>query len=86
MGNTGSTAIAVGGTVGFLDLSLRAPPTVRPTSWSWNFGGSGASPTGSTAQNPTVSFGVTGTYTVSLTASNANGSTTVTKTNFVTVS
>lgn len=86
MGNTGATAIAVGGTVGFLDLSLRTPPTVRPTSWSWNFGGSGASPTGSTAQNPTVSFGVTGTYTVSLTASNANGSTTVTKTNFVTVS
>jgi hypothetical protein len=85
-GNTGATAISIGGTVGFLDKSLRTPSTVRPTSWSWDFGGTGASPTGSTAQNPVVSFLVTGTYTVTLTASNANGSNTVIKTNFVTVS
>lgn len=85
-GNTGATAIGTGGTVGFVDASLRTPSTVRPTGWSWDFGGTGASPTGSTAQNPTVSFIVSGTYTVILTASNANGSTTVTKTNFVTVS
>lgn len=85
-GNTGATAISVGGTVGFIDASLRTPSTVRPTGWSWNFGGTGASPTGSTAQNPTVSFNVAGTYTVTLTASNVNGSTSVIKTNFVTVS
>ena len=85
-GNTGATAISVGESVFFLDKSLRTPPTVRPTSWSWNFGGTGASPTGSTAQNPVVAFTVAGTYTVSLTASNSNGSNTVIKTNFVTVS
>lgn len=85
-GNTGATAIGIGGTVGFVDASLRTPSTVRPTGWSWDFGGTSASPTGSTAQNPTVSFNSTGTYTVTLTTSNSNGSTTVTKTNFVTVS
>ena len=85
-GNTGATAIGTGGTVGFIDASLRTPSTVRPTGWSWDFGGTGASPTGSTAQNPVVSFIVSGTYTVILTASNSNGSATVTKTNFVTVS
>lgn len=87
-GNTGATAISVGGTVGFIDASVRNPYSWRPTAWSWNFGGTGASAgaTGLTAQNPTVSFIVAGTYTVSLTASNANGSNSVTKTNFVTVS
>ena len=85
-GNTGATAIAAGGTVGFLDASLRNPPTVRPSAWSWNFGGTGASPTGSTAQNPVVTFSATGAYTVTLTASNSNGSNTIAKTNFITVS
>lgn len=86
-GNTGATAISAGGTVGFVDASLRNPYSWRPTSWSWNFGGTGASAgaTGLTAQNPTVSFLVSGTYTVTLTASNANGSNSVTKINFVSV-
>lgn len=85
-GNIGATAIGIGGTVGFIDTSLRTPPTVRPTGFSWDFGGTGASPTGSTAQNPIVSFIAGGTYTITLTASNLNGSTTVIKNNFVTVS
>jgi len=87
-GNTGATAISVGGTVGFVDASVRNPYSWRPTAWSWNFGGTGASAgaTGLTAQNPAVSFIVAGTYTVTLTASNVNGSTSVTKINFVTVS
>lgn len=84
-GNTGATAISAGGTVGFIDASLRTPATVRPSSWSWDFGGTGASPTGSTAQNPVVAFGSTGSYTITLTASNSNGSSSITKTNFVTV-
>lgn len=86
-GNTGATSISVGGTVGFIDASVRNPYSWRPTAWSWNFGGTGASAgaTGLTAQNPTVSFLVAGTYTVSLTASNLNGSNSITKTNFVTV-
>lgn len=84
-GNTGATAINAGGTVGFIDNSVKTPSLIRPTSWSWNFGGTGASPTGSTAQNPVVTFNNTGTYTVTLTASNSAGSSTVSKNNFVTV-
>ena len=87
-GQTGGTAISLGGTVGFLDLSVRNPTTVQPTAWLWNFGGTGASAgaTGATAQNPLVSFGATGSYTVTLTATNANGTSSITKTNFVIVS
>lgn len=87
-GQTGGTAISAGGTVGFLDLSVRTPTTVQPTSWSWDFGSTGACAglTGVTAQNPLVTFGSTGSYTVTLTATNANGSSSITKTNFVIVS
>lgn len=52
------------------------------TSWSWNFGG-GA--TNSTLQNPTVTFNTPGTYSVTLTATNAYGSTPFTRTNYITV-
>ncbi|HUM03316.1 MAG TPA: neprosin family prolyl endopeptidase [Thermoanaerobaculia bacterium] len=50
--------------VQFMDTS-----TGSPTSWSWAFGDGGAS----TAQNPAHTFNA-GTYQVSLTASNADGS------------
>lgn len=63
-------------TVQFTDLS-----TGSPTSWSWSFGDGGTS----TAQNPTHTYVTSGTYTVSLTATNANGSDTVTKTGYITV-
>ncbi len=55
-----------------------------PTSWLWNFGdpGSGANNT-SGQQNPVHTFSAAGTYTVSLTVSNAGG--TSTKSQFVTV-
>lgn len=87
-GQTGGTAISIGGTVGFLDASLRVPTTVQPTSWSWNFGGTGAcaGSTGATAQNPLISFSATGSYNVTLTASNASGSSSITKNSFVIVS
>jgi PKD repeat protein len=51
-----------------------------PTSWAWNFGdpASGTSNT-SSAQNPAHAFLSAGTYTVSLTATNAAGSNTATK-------
>ena len=85
-GQTGGTAISAGGTVGFLDLSLRVPTTVQPTAWSWEFGAT-ASPTGSTAQNPSsIAYGSTGSFSVTLTASNSVGSSSITKPNFVTVS
>lgn len=43
-----------------------------PTSWAWNFGDSSTS----TEQNPYHTYANPGTYTVSLTATNANGSNT----------
>ena len=86
-GQTGATAIGLGGTVQFLDASLRIPTTVQPTAWIWDFGGTGAcaGPTGATSQNPLVSFGSTGSYNVTLTAFNSNGFNSITKNNFVTV-
>ena len=62
--------------VSFTDLS-----TENPTSWSWDFGDSGTS----TDQNPTNVYNTVGTFTVSLTATNADGSDTETKTNYITV-
>ncbi|HET7898155.1 MAG TPA: PKD domain-containing protein, partial [Flavisolibacter sp.] len=62
--------------VNFTDAS-----TGKPTSWSWDFG-NGAT---STLQNPSSTFFTPGTYTVTLTVSNANGSQTETKTNYITV-
>src|SRR5688572_18001576 len=67
-------------TVTFTDLSQNGP-----TSWLWNFGDptSGANNT-STLQNPSHTFSGPGTYTITLTATNANGPNTITKTNFIT--
>ena len=62
--------------VSFTDLS-----TNSPTSWSWTFGDGGTS----TAQNPSHTYASAGTYTVALTATNAYGSDTNTKTNYITV-
>jgi len=87
-GNTGGTAIGIGGTVHLIDAS--APVYVwRPTAWNWEFSpstGASAGPTGATAQNPVVTFGIAGAYTITLTASNSSGSNPITKTNFVIVS
>jgi len=63
-------------TVQFTDESTGAP-----SAWSWNFGD------GSTAisQHPLHTYVNAGTYTVSLTATNAGGSNTTTRTNYITV-
>ena len=53
--------------VDFQDLS-----TNTPTSWAWNFGDS----TTSILQNPSVTYGAEGRYTVSLIATNGDGSST----------
>ena len=63
-------------TVTFTDQSSGSP-----TSWSWSFGDGGTS----TAQNPVYTYNSTGTYTVSLTATNAVGSDGETKTGYITV-
>ncbi len=64
-------------TVNFTDTS-----TNSPTSWSWTFGDNAAL---STAQNPSHTYTTAGTYTVALTATNAGGSNTKTKTSYITV-
>jgi PKD repeat protein len=59
------------GTVSFSDNS-----TNNPTSWTWNFGDGGAS----SQQNPVHTYTAGGTYTVTLIATNAYGSSFQTKT------
>ena len=63
-------------TVKFTDSSINAP-----TGWEWDFGDGG----NSTAQHPEHTYASPGTYSVSLTASNAYGEGTVTQTNLITV-
>lgn len=65
--------------VNFTDLS-----TNSPTSWSWSF--PGASTTSSTSQNPTgICYSANGSYDVTLIATNADGSDTLTQTAYITV-
>ena len=63
-------------TVDFTDASSGSP-----TGWSWTFGDGGAS----TAQNPSHTYTAAGTYSVSLTVANAEGSDSLTMTNYITV-
>ena len=70
------TTITEGESITFTDQS-----TNTPTSWSWSFGDGGTS----TTQNPSHAYNTEGTYTVSLTVTNAYGNDTETKTNYITV-
>ena len=85
--NSGATAYVAGATVGFVDTSLTNPTTVSPTGWVWGFTGPAITiPSSSTLQNPIITFGSAGAYTVTLTASNSVGSQSVTKTNYIVIS
>ncbi|MGA2933788.1 MAG: PKD domain-containing protein [Methanomicrobiales archaeon] len=64
-------------TVQFTDTSSGSP-----TSWSWDFGDGGSS----TDQNPGYTYTTGGNYTVSLTATDAEGSDTATEDEYITVS
>ncbi len=66
-------------TVAFSDTS-----TGDPTSWAWDFDNDGA--IDSTEQNPEHTYAAAGTYAVSLTVTNAAGSNTTTKADYITVS
>ncbi|OQB64749.1 MAG: PKD domain protein [Bacteroidetes bacterium ADurb.Bin141] len=65
--------------VTFTDASLNTP-----TSWTWSFPG-GVPNTFSGATPPAIFYGAPGSYSVTLTVSNAFGSNSITKTNYVTV-
>ncbi|MBD3257512.1 PKD domain-containing protein, partial [candidate division GN15 bacterium] len=64
-----------------LEVSFTDESTDNPTSWSWDFGDGGTS----AAQNPSHTYTAAGTYTVTLTASNAYGSDDEIKTDYITV-
>ena len=77
------TTVNVGGNVSFTDLT-----TGIPTSWSWTISGGGWAYTGgtsATSQNPVVTFNTVGQYTITLVATNAMGSDSEVKTNYITV-
>ena len=76
--NADQTNVPLGTTVNFTDLS-----TNMPTEWSWSF--SGGVPATSTDQNPSIQYNTLGTYPVSLTVTNAEGSDDETKTGYITV-
>jgi PKD repeat protein len=68
-------------TVTFTDSS-----TNSPTSWNWSFGDNGWFNTTNVLQrNPVHAYTEEGSYTVSLTASNPNGTHTLTKTGYISV-
>ena len=71
------TTVMGGSTVAFTDLSYGG----TPTSWSWTF--VGGTPGTATTQNPTITYNTPGYYAVTLTATNANGSDSETKTNYI---
>lgn len=74
-----AVTIPVGTKINYTDLS-----TNSPTSWAWTF--NGAATTSSTVQNPTgIQYNTVGKYTTTLKATNANGSNTATKTNYINV-
>ncbi len=64
-----------------LDVVFTDTSSQTPTSWNWDFGDIGSS----VDQNPTHQYTVPGTYTVSLTATNPDGSHTRVKPNLILV-
>lgn len=81
---TGPTAAFVGTPTGGdypLTVQFSDQSTGGPTSWSWNFGdGSNA-----TTQNPSHIYSAAGIYSVSLTVANLDGTDTLTRTGYITV-
>jgi PKD repeat protein len=71
------TLIALGGTATFVNNS-----TGSPTSYAWTF--TGGTPASSTLQTPpAITYNTPGQYNVKLIVTNANGSNTLTKTNYI---
>lgn len=66
------------------DITFSDLSTESPTDWDWTF--EGATISSSTDQNPNITFDTPGNHTVSLTATNACGAHTETKSLFISVS
>ena len=69
--------------MGTVPLSIRFTDTSTdiPTAWLWNFGDG----TTSSSENPVHTYGTPGSYDVTLTATNAQGSGSITRTHFASV-
>lgn len=74
------SASPVSGTVP-LKVTFKDSSSGSPTSWKWNFGDGNTS----TEQNPTHNYSVAGNFTVALTVTNAAGSNTISKPNYIVV-
>lgn len=75
------TTVTAGGSVNFTNTSLYC---YSGTTYSWSF--PGGTPASSTAQTPpAITYNTPGTYNVSLTVTNSNGSDNQTNTNYITV-
>lgn len=70
--------VLLGGQIKFTDLS-----DGFPTKWLWTF--EGGTPSTSTDQNPTVTYSQAGTFKVTLSASNALGQDSITRTQYIQV-
>lgn len=77
--NNGYTNYCVGQNVQFKDNTLNAPVTA----WNWNF--PGATPNTSTDSMPVVTYATPGVYPVSYTATNITASSSITKTNYISI-
>ncbi|MEO7312020.1 MAG: PKD domain-containing protein [Chitinophagaceae bacterium] len=64
-----------------VEIQFSDQSTANPTNWSWDFGDG----TNSTLKNPLKVFSAVGTFTVTLTVSNALGTDVSTKTNLITI-
>jgi len=71
-------SLKAGGSVTFTDESQYSP-----TSWKWTF--EGGSPAESTDQNPTVTYAAEGKYDVTLEATNAGGTSSLTQSGYIVV-
>jgi subtilisin family serine protease len=74
-----TTTVTAGGSVSFTNLSV-----YNPTSYTWSFQ-SGTPASSNLATPPSIVYNTPGTYSVSLTATNANGSDVETKVAYITV-
>ncbi len=67
-----------------LNVQFTDSSTGSPTAWAWDFDSDGV--VDSTAQNPTHVFSGVGVFSVTLVASNSSGSSTLTRTNYISTS
>jgi len=88
--SSAATVACSGGSITFTDESTCSPNTYINTAWpnitfSWTFDNGVDAPYTSTDQNPTITFNNSGTYDVTLEITNLQGTTSLTKTDHISV-